>query len=217
MVRIPVTQEFIGDSLAAMSRGETVNHPAISCFHDALHDGIYKLIHSRAHKFRTTIKDPESDLFQGSFLHLLTRIKTYDSRRGKFSTWSFQTVTNYLRRYYNEEKARLDFEVEMSCEHPENQEGSELMCENNIVHHASNALICHEIASTVSALIKKYPAQAGITVGVFGTPEDISVKRKFPDTIVLRTIKGYKKAEKERFFYKCIVPAFRERFGGLHV
>lgn len=213
--RIAVTQEFIGDALASVSKKEKVNHPALNFFGDALYNGVYKLIHCRAHRFKSTVRDPEKDLFQSSWEHIFERIYKYDSRRGKFSTWSFKTITNHLMQYYNAEKKRFSRESEMH-DNPENQAGSELMCENNIVHHASNHLLRQEIAATVSSLILKYPKHAGITIGLFGSPEEIMLKRKFPETIVLRNVKGFKREEKETFYQDYIVPAFKERFGGIY-
>jgi len=215
MKRIPVTQEYLGDVLAAQTRGEFVQHPAIKYFSNALFDGINKLVHGISHKYKTSTNEKEEELFQICFCHLWKRIGKFDSARGKFTTFVHWVCSNKMRTHYCSIKKEKEHYVE-SHEDSENQEGSELMCSFNRQTHVSEKMLNAEMAETVRELINKYPSKSDLTISILGKPDDIE-KRRFNDEIKLSRIKGYGRKEKEKFYYQTIVPFFKVKFGGLHV
>jgi len=216
MIRTPVTQEFLADCIAAQFRGETVVHPAIACFRNALYDDMNRLVHKLSHKFKTTISDSEEEISQNCFLHLFKRIKYYRSSRAKFSTFSTWICSNYLKGYYLKDKRHNERFTCSFSEFGENQEGSGLMCAYNVNTHVSDPMLRTEIASTVRELLVRYPEKKPITIGIFGNPSEIE-KGRFNEAIRLSVISGFSKKEKDKFFSTCVVPLFKSRFGGLHV
>lgn len=233
MKRIAVTQEFLGDILAAQTRGEIVQHPAIKCFPNALFDGINKLVHKISHKYKTSTNEREDELFQICFYHLWKRIGKFDSSRGKFTTFVHWVCSNKMKTHYRNVKKDKEHYVE-AHEESENQEGSELVCAFNKSVHVSDSMLNQEmadairefkksdsmlnqeIADAIRELIKKYPSKRELTISILGKPDDIE-KRRFNDEIKLSSIRGYGRKEKEKFYRQSIVPFFKVRFGGLHV
>ena len=215
MKRIPVTQEYLGDVLAAQNRGESVMHPAIRHFPNALYEGINKLVHKISHKYKGSTNEKEEELFQVCFYHLWKRIGKFDSSRGQFTTFVHWVCSNKMKTHYGSIKKNKEHYVE-AHEDSENQIGSELMCAFNRQSHVSDAILNTEMADAVRELIRKYPAKQDLTISILGKPDDIE-RRRFSDEIKLSRIKGYGRKEKERFYNQTIVPFFRVKFGGLHV
>lgn len=215
MKRIPVTQEYLGDALAANARGELVQHPALKHFPNALFDAINKLVHKISHKYKASTNEKEDELFQVCFYHLWKRIGKFDSSRGKFTTFVHWVCSNKMKTHYGAIKKDKEHYVEVH-EDSENQVGSELVCQFNKQEHVSDFMLNEDMANAVRELIQKYPAKQELTISILGKPDDIE-KRRFRDDIKLSRVKGYGRKEKERFFNQTIVPFFRAKFGGLYV
>lgn len=215
MIRIPVTQEFLADCIAAEARGEIVYHPANAFFKNALYEDMNKLVHKIAHKFKITINESEEEISQNCFYHLFKRISRYRSSKGRFSTFSTWVCTNYLKGYYLKDK-RYHGHFTCISDVGENQEGSFLIGESGFCkNQAHNSLLRQDIASTIRELLTRYPEKSNLTIGIFGNPSEIE-KGTFNEEIRLSAIRGYTKKEKEKFFYSCVVPLFRERLGGIY-
>jgi len=213
--RIPVSQEFIADSLASQMKGESISHPALEYFSNALYDDMNKLVHKYAHKYKNSIVESEEELAQNCFLHLFKRIGKFDSTRGRFTTFASWVCINHLKGLYEKAKKGREHFVR-GYDESENQEGSSEMCEYNKHIHVSDSILRQEIADTVQELIVKYPDKAELTIGILGQPTEIA-QRRFNDEVKLSRLKNYTKKEKEYFFSHSIVPYFKSRFGGLYV
>lgn len=213
VIRIPVTQEYLADVLAAQARGEKVNHPALEQFPNALYENMNRLVHKIAHKYKGTIQEQEDELAQNCFYHLWKRLGKFDSTRGKFTTFAWWACSNHMKSCYGVRKLEKEHFVSVH-EDSENQEGSEITCEFNRYTHASDSMLRYEIADTIRELITMYPLKKELTISILGNPTDFE-NRKFKDEIKLNQIVGFSRKEKEKFYHKTIVPFFKTRFGGV--
>lgn len=209
MKRIPVTQEYVADVMAAQALGETVSHPAEEYFPNALFDGINRMIHKIAHKFTDTIPETEEELFQNCYHHLLRRMEKYDSRRGKFTTFAYWACFNRMRQHHQIVKRRMEHVV---CGLDDFEAaGSRELCRCSGDHSRETALRM-DVADTVRCLIRDYPESSNLTIGMFGTPEEIEMRGGNTE-IRLSVVRGASRKNKEDFYHNTVVPYFKGRFG----
>ena len=160
--RIPVTQEFMVESILAERRGDGPAHPASKFFPDVLFESIQDMVGMLASRYIAISGTDKEDLCQMCMKRIWERLEIFDSSRAKFSTWTWRVCMGVIFKECRKTQRRRTVIV-----------GSEKSVEINATESPHEAhLMRSEIRKAVLELIDKYPEKENIIVELFGNPRD---------------------------------------------
>ena len=125
-------------------------------FHNRICKLVSKLVKSYHH--RTIHKAEFRDLVQECFAAIMHRLHTYDSEKGKLTTWTHLVCRSSLNRVYNAEKDQREAGVSFSMLH------------DNIPKESQNIALRLHIKQALLKLFGSYPRQQRILTAMFGNP-----------------------------------------------
>lgn len=156
VVRIPVTNE---DIVHACKNGFATDEEK-----DISFEMIKKFLFGIAKKFY--MKDNIEELVQDAFHHIWSKIHTFDSSKGNFTTWSGWVARNFFIQLKEKVKKNREFCLQFdSCEDDEDSQ-------DRIFEQKTDEELKISIKLKVLELFEKYPQHRHIFHALFGNPKD---------------------------------------------
>jgi RNA polymerase sigma factor (sigma-70 family) len=75
-----------------------------------LYESINNMIYKIIRRFTSTQEDLE-DAFQDCYIYLYDKLEKYNSKFGKFTTWTWKVCTNFMNNYSNKKNRKKKKEV----------------------------------------------------------------------------------------------------------
>lgn len=88
-----------------VARAKAGDSLAFGQLYDHYFDAIYRFVY-----YKVFSKDVAEDITSDTFMKALSRISSYDDKRGQFSTWLYQIARNTVIDYYRTQKSHLSID-----------------------------------------------------------------------------------------------------------
>lgn len=202
----PVTLEFLANMAAKESRGGKSNHPLFHRAKDLLYVAIKNMVYKLSLNYAQSCKMDVDDLAQDCMKRIFQRMGDYDSKVGKFTTWSWTVCRSVLNGAYRKVFWWNTHIVDIDM--------------GDLVGDAvprmgpdESSVLRHEILDTVCELAKMYPRRRRLIMGLFGHPEreGFSMPSKIMVADAAKEV-GLNYVTANVFYKRVVQPFFRMRF-----